>query len=288
MQARVSSLKQQLEHLFPGKWLTGNERSPNLQTGLPEIDQGIARGIARKRITEWSGATSSGKTSLLRAAISNWCNVGLNVAYVDSEGRLLASDWAFIDNGTGGKFWIVRPPDENTISAQNSTNAKQQSTTDNTVVPLISKKTLYMQEAMWSADQFVRSKGFDVVILDLGSSNPSNNHRQGLAQSSVPSKIYARLQRSLDRSKCALIIVRDVPSSASSEGWGCHSRFNFDWGTSIKCEAGLAGTAMITPTIKCNVTRDGLSETVEVNIGSKVQNRLFTHPQVPDRRTSKR
>jgi hypothetical protein len=273
MQARVSNLKQQLEHLFPGKWLTGAERSRNLLTGMPELDNSVARGIARKRIAEWVGPISSGKTSLLKAAIKNWCAAGLNVAYVDAEGKLFAADWSF--NEGNGKFWIVRPPDNNTIQSSG------------TVVPLVSKRALFIQEALWSADQFVRSNAFDVVVLDFGSANPSDSKRRGMAYSPVPSRIYARLQRSLDRSKSALIIVRDIPAAQAADSWGANVRFNFDWGTSIRCESGLAGNVMITPSIKCNVVKDGFSQNVEVTVASSVQNRLFTHPQVPDRRTSK-
>jgi hypothetical protein len=274
MQARVSNLKQQLEQLFPGKWLTGAERSRNLLTGMPELDNSVARGIARKRIAEWVGPISSGKTSLLKAAIANWCAAGLNVAYVDAEGKLFAADWSFNQDGNG-KFWIVRPPDNNTIQSSGS------------VVPLVSKRALFIQEALWSADQFIRSNAFDVVVLDFGCANPSDSKRRGMAYSPVPSRIYARLQRSLDRSKAALIIVRDIPAAQAVESWGANVRFNFDWGTSIRCESGLAGNVMITPSIKCNVVKDGFSQNVEVTVASSVQNRLFTHPQVPDRRTSK-
>jgi hypothetical protein len=276
MQARVSTLRKQFEQLFPGKWLSGNERTRNLQIGVPEIDHGISRGIARRRITEWIGSVSSGKTTLLRNAIANWCAAGLNVAYIDTEGRLLASDWAYIDQGLG-KFWIVRPSDANTISAPS-----------NSVVPLVSKRSLYSQEATWSADQFIRSNAFDVVILDFGAIDPSDQRRKGMSYSPVSSRMYARLQRSLDRSKAALIIVRDGQIVASGDSWGCYSRFSFDRGTAIKCEPGLAGVAMITPSIKCQVERDGMSQAVEVNFSSSVQNRLFTHPQAADRRTSKR
>lgn len=283
IQVRVSALKKQLEQLFPGKWLTGAEASTaGLETGFPQIDSGVSRGIARRRITEWVGPLSSGKTTLLRSIISRWCAAGLNVAYIDTEGKLLAADWAFVEQG-GGKFWIVRPPDKNTVAAGESP----------CVVPLVSKRTLYVQEALWSADQFIRCQAFDVVILDLGNADPADKKRQGLTYNPVPSRIYARLQRSLSRSRAALIVVRDcasssLPSLSSDGGWGLNARFSFDWGLSVVCEAGLSGLAMITPAIKCSVSRDGLSQTVEVNLGCSVQNRLFTHPQVPDRRTSKK
>jgi hypothetical protein len=276
MQARVSQLKQQLEHLFPGKWLTGAERSRNLLTGMPEIDTGVARGIARKRITEWTGAVSSGKTSLLKAAIANWCAAGLNVAYIDAEGKLFAADWSFSAQEKG-KFWIVRPADTGAAKASES----------GAVVPLVSKRALLIQESLWSADQFVRCNAFDVVVLDFGGANPGDGKRRGMSYSPVPSRIYARLQRSLDRSRAALIIVRDMPLAQAADSWGAHARFSFDWGTAIHCQTGLAGNVLITPVVKCHISKDGMSQTVEVTVASSVQNRLFTHPQVPDRRTSK-
>jgi hypothetical protein len=285
MQASVSVLRQQLEHLFPGKWLSGKERSSLITTGFSAIDNSIAAGIARRRITEWIGPLSSGKTSILRKAITNWCAAGLNVAYVDAQGRLLAADWAFVDNGKG-KFWIARP-------------AEKSKAPDKTVVPLVSKRSLYLQEALWGADQFIRSRAFDVVVLDLGSLDPGDRKLPesgrkfsagrssgAMPASPIPSRVYARLQRCLDKSKTALIVVRDTQAQPS--GWGCQTRFTFDWGTSIACEAGLAGVAMITPKVKLNVSRDGLSQLVEVELGSSVQNRLFTHPKISDRRTAKK
>lgn len=280
MQVRVEALKQKLEQLFPGKWLSGYNRSRNLSTGLEAIDSGITRGIARRRITEWSGPLSSGKTTLLRNAVSHWCSQGLNVAYIDCEGKLYPADWASVETPGSGKFWIVRPEEE-TVSLNSS------------VVPLVSKKNLFVQEAVWSADQFVRSSAFDVVILDLGSNDFSQRRSVGMGYSPVPSRIYSRLQRALDKSKAALIIVSDSgvdqleSKPVASSNWGCHARFVFNRGMAIKCEAGLNGIAMIMPTVRLSAWRDGISQEVEVNLGTSVPNRLFTHPQVPDRRTSK-
>lgn len=302
MQVRVEALKQQLENLFPGKWFSEQKRNRNIDTGLEAIDTGITRGIARKRITEWSGPLSSGKTTLLRNAVSHWCAQGLNVAYIDSEGKLYPADWAAIGSTTPsiqnnltvidvdsqkGKFWIVRPADLETK--------------DENVLPLVSKKNMLVQEAIWSADQFVRSNAFDVVILDLGK-NDLSQRNLGMGYSSVPSRIYARLQRALDKSKAALIIVSDTDSFLDSEeqeiavapkqasgsnNWGCHARFVFNRGFAIRCESNLKGVAMIAPTVKLSAWRDGQSQEVEVNLGAAVPNRLFTHTPVPDRRTSK-
>jgi hypothetical protein len=306
MQARVSNLKQQFEQLFPGKWLTANsERARNLLTGMESIDSSLTRGIARRRISEWVGPLSSGKSTLLRAAIRHWCQSGLNVAYIDAEGKLLAADWCDIGNTNGaGKFWIVRPPEEKPqAAAPAAPTAAQKNSGDTHIIPLISRKTLLVQEAIWSADQFIRSNAFDVVILDFGSANPADNRKQGLSYSSVPSRVYARLQRSLDKSRAALMVVRDVNVAVTTgggsgrtnqqqqqqqfDGWGCHARFAFGIGTAIRCEAGLGGIALIQPSFKFQVFKDGMTQTREVMLECSTANRLFTHPQVRDRRTSK-
>lgn len=320
MSKQVGALRKHLEQLFPGKWLQPGSAPATprsiLPIGLPEFERSIVRGIARRRITEWLGPISSGKTSLLRSAIANWCASGANVAYIDAQGRLLAADWAFVSatnsdhtSNARGKFWIVRPSEQQ----QKATNANQQK-----VIPLASKSGLQLQEALWSAGELIASNAFDVVVLDLGSTrlskvSPGRSAHQkthnrngqdvphkinnlaevdlsGTSYQPVPSRVYARLQRQLDRSKTALIVVRDLPAGKSTElpsGWGCHARFNFDWSTGVRCEAGLAGLVMITPVIRCAVSKDGISQEVEVNLGCSVQNRLFAHPQVPDRRTSK-
>ncbi len=286
MQVRVEALKQQLEQLFPGTCLSAKKGSRNsISTGIDGIDSGLSRGIARKRISEWSGPLSSGKTTLLRNAISHCCTQGLNVAYIDCQGKLYPADWASIE---GGKFWIIRPEEKN-----------EAGTKETSVLPLVSRKNMYVQEALWSADQFIRSNAFDLVILDLGNNDLSKRKNLGMGYSSLPSKIYARLSRALAKSKAALLIVSDteIPESenepdskraaTASGNWGCHTRFLFNRGLAIRAESGLKGLAMIIPTVKLTVLRDGQLQEVEVSLGSSVPNRLFTHPQVPDRRTSK-
>ena len=260
----VIQLKEQFEQLFPGKWLVDSRTHKNIQTGIPEIDFGILHGLSRKRITEWSGAFSSGKTSVLRAIVARWCAANMHVVYVDTFDRLKAHDWAFIESGyagaaplnmvlseakESGKFWVVR----------------------NLKGPKLE------HDALWSVEQLIRSGMFDVLIFDLGSSL------------SISSKIAARLQRSLEKSRTALILLKDEEVASNSDSsWGCQSRFSFGWSsTNVQCELGLSGIVSIIPAIKTELWKEGMTKNIEVNIRSHVSNCLFTHPQIPDRRTPK-
>lgn len=259
-QVSVLALKQQLEQLFPGKWFSAEKRHKALLTGVPEIDARLVNGLLRRRITEWAGSISSGKTTLLRKAVANWCSSGLHVAYVDPSGRLAADDWAFVDVGNfasastpslvapKGKFWVVRNLVETGSPELNS---------------------------MWATEQLLLSQVFDVVIFD------SENLR-------ITSRLYARLKRALDRSKCSLIVLRDDKRGHhSSFSWGFHTQLNFSWDQPIDSQDGLSGCAAFMPAIRGNVLRDGLSQAIEVRGKSYVSNSLFTHSPIPDRRTSK-
>jgi hypothetical protein len=285
----ITALKQHFENLFPGKWVGAESKQKTLLTGLTEIDHSLMRGLARQRITEWIGTVSSGKTSILRAIISNWCASGFAVAYVDTEDSLIASDWIFIEQGTcgarpatmpgsqqfsrsPGKFWVIR-----NLSNQDRLPNRDANWTANTQASNRRfKRQLAKQEHLWATDELIRSNAFDVVILDLGSSERTRP---------IFSRVYARLQNSLSRSKTALILLRN--NQSSQPGWGSYAQIGFRWGPTFKSVEGLHGAVMILPSIYCSVMKDGLSHTTEVQVTSHVTNSLFTHPQVPDRRTSK-
>jgi RecA/RadA recombinase len=316
IQHSVAALKQRFENLFPGKWVNGDAKSSVLLTRIPAIDHGLTRGIARQRITEWCGPPSSGKSSILRALISNWCASGFNVAYVDSEDKLVASDWIFIEQGkcgakpvvstkidhktqAPGKFWVIHhlsethndplPPiasfnnrsNKNINASRQEPHSLENGSAGAHGAPLPYSTKRYKdppsrRNGLWAADELIRSNAFDVVVLDLGASEKSRP---------VQSRVYARLQNSLARSKAAFILLRD--SDVLSPGWGSYAQLDFRWGTTVNCTEGLHGTAMITPSINCSVLKDGQSQTTEVQISSHVSNCLFTHPHVPDRRTPK-
>ena len=294
MPGNVATLKEQFEQLFPGKWLLKGQTQRNLQTGLEDIDLGPSRGLARKRITEWGGAASSGKTTLLRAIIANWCASGLHIVYIDAANKLIPYDWAFVDQGNAGRMPLnmVRAQQNKralALAIESGNGGRQWDASR--IVPLHATGKFWVvrnlssheqrpgHSALWAAEQLIRSNLFDVVVFDATDSPP------------LSSRSYARLQRSLDTAKAALLVLKDKPdwqlASDPGASWGAHTRLHFQWSTPLICEPGLNGIAAIAPAIQGSVWKDGLTDNFEVAIDSYAANRLFTHPQVPDRRTPK-
>lgn len=290
--ANVATLKKHLEQLFPGKWLTGSDNGRALLTGIREFDAGVASGLARRKVSEWNGLPSSGKSTFLRAIIARWCLNGLNVAYVDTFSRLVASDWAFVREGLcgamplsmmrqpvngevrRGQFYAVRVSECLAKNRTRKTDEKKKYQEEERSERDIRREI--RDESCWIVEQLIRSRLFDVIVFDQGESL------------SLSDRMYARLSRTLDRSRTALIVMKDVHTSGGTpSSWGCHTRASFGWASSVNLERGLAGVASITPSVRCSIQRDGLTQDMEDRLVSNVQNSLFTYPQIPDRRTSK-
>jgi hypothetical protein len=276
----VAALREHLETLFPGKWLLQTSSHRSVLTGLPQIDHGITHGLMRRRIAEWAGSESSGKSTVLRSIISNWCAVGFYVVYIDAWNKLFAADWAFVDKGAEDLRRDVHNASQQISLFAQAGNLFVHHGADTRAEKkgkFLVVRNLKEQDLLWSAEQLVRSNIFDVVILDMGNS------------SALGSRAYARLQRALDRSKSAFVLMKDefACSASSNLTWGCDSKFKFFWSRQVECQMGLLGSAAIQPAIEGTVSRDGVSQNMEVSGIRHVPNRLFTHPQVPDRRVPK-
>jgi len=109
------------------------DRAP-LPTGIAELDALlVGRGIPRGRLTEITGASGSGRTSMLRTLVTAAASGGRWVAYIDATRTLAPRDWAHVGSERA-PLWIIRP-----------TNAAR---------------------APWCADLLLRSGAFALVVMD--------------------------------------------------------------------------------------------------------------------------
>jgi recombination protein RecA len=130
LSASVRELKLQLGAI---EEIVRPDRAP-LPTGIAELDAIlVGRGIPRGRLTEITGASGSGRTSMLRTLVAAVATGGRWVAYIDATRTLAPRDWAHVGSERA-PLWIVRP----TTSAR----------------------------ATWCADLLLRSGAFALVVMD--------------------------------------------------------------------------------------------------------------------------
>jgi recombination protein RecA len=109
------------------------DRAP-LPTGIAELDALLVGcGLPRGRLTEITGASGSGRTSMLRTLVTAVATGGRWVAYIDATRTLAPRDWAHVGSERA-PLWIIRP----TSSAR----------------------------AAWCADLLLRSGAFALVVMD--------------------------------------------------------------------------------------------------------------------------
>lgn len=109
------------------------DRAP-LPTGIAELDALlVGRGIPRGRLTEITGASGSGRTSMLRTLVAAVATGGRWVAYIDAARTLAPRDWAHVGSERA-PLWMIRPANS--------------------------------ARATWCADLLLRSGAFALVVMD--------------------------------------------------------------------------------------------------------------------------
>jgi len=130
LSASVRELKLQLGAI---EEIARPDRAP-LPTGIAELDAIlVGRGIPRGRLTEITGASGSGRTSMLRTLVAAVATGGRWVAYIDATRTLAPRDWAHVGSDRA-PLWMIRPA----------------SSTRGT----------------WCADLLLRSGAFALVVMD--------------------------------------------------------------------------------------------------------------------------
>ncbi|MEE2757336.1 MAG: hypothetical protein VYA30_11770 [Myxococcota bacterium] len=79
---------------------------------IPILDQLLGHSMASGAMIEWIGNRSSGKTGVLWTLVESLRASGLNIAWIDTESTLCASDW---NSQHRGRFWLIRPPKQRDV-----------------------------------------------------------------------------------------------------------------------------------------------------------------------------
>jgi hypothetical protein len=220
---------------------------PALPTGLAVLDAVLlGGGLPRGRLTEITGGTGSGKTTLARAIVETTVASHGWVAYVDAQRTLDARDWVHLGDAEG--VWMIRPHDAT--------------------------------RAAWCADILLRSGAFALLVLDGA---PALTHAAAVRLTHLAREANAAFVVLGDRAGGATQLggaVRLVVERTMPAGGGRRSSRR---STAPEENGSIEGESTI-HTIGVRVEKGGTLRTVEVNCAVAMARRLCTHPEVPDRR----
>jgi hypothetical protein len=149
--------------------------------GIPELDQRLV-GILRGCLTEICGPASSGRTTLMLAAMREVTQRGECCALVDASSAF--DPYSGAANGVKLKnLFVVR------CAAPHS-------------------KLTPVDKALHAVDMIVSNGGFGLVVLDLGDIRPE------LAQR-IPSNHWYRFRRAVESTNSCLVVIEQHPFAKS-------------------------------------------------------------------------
>lgn len=169
--AAILELERQIERIESKPRGSGGA----VPTGVHPLDTLLpGGGLPRGQVVEWLGSRSSGKTTLLRAALASLRATGESIALIDPARTLYAPDWTGLIAGEG-RFWVIRPPDP--------------------------------AEATWCADLLLRCGAFGTVAL-LASTHAA---AAGETDPVLRRGVTIRLQRLAEEANAVFVTVGHVP-----------------------------------------------------------------------------
>jgi hypothetical protein len=194
---------ERLAEVRPASRLEVRPRPEMISTGVKEVDAITGGGIPRGCLTEIWGGASSGKTSLLLAAMSAATRQGETCVLIDASDSFDPSSGQAAGVGLRKLLWVrcgsshqpLRLRSGQALAADRQ--AKQESHGKR-----ISERRL--EQVLKATDLILQSGGFGLIALDLA----------GIAEKFVrriPLASWFRFQRAVEHTKSALLVLSETP-----------------------------------------------------------------------------
>jgi hypothetical protein len=189
----------------PLEWTGADECAP---TGLSPLDAQLRGGVPRGQVSEIVGPLSSGRTSVLRALMAEATRRGELVALIDTLDRFDPASVAAAGVDLARVLWVRGqdvPLTQLALAPGWEPSRPRYGRTRDSVIARA------LDRAIKAVNLVLQSGGFGLVALDIADV-PLDVVRD------LPFNTWMRLQRVVDASDTACVLVADVPSARSAKG----------------------------------------------------------------------
>jgi hypothetical protein len=202
---RDRKLDTTLTTALPLAWPGGDECAP---TGLPPLDAQLRGGVPRGQVSEIVGRRSSGRTSVLRALMAEATRRGELVALIDTLDRFDPPSAAAAGVDLTRVLWVRGqdvPLTQLALAPGWEPSRPRSGRTRDSVIGRA------LDRGIKAVNLVLQSGGFGLVALDIADV-PLDAVRE------LPFNTWMRLQRVVDGSDTACVLVADVPHARSAKG----------------------------------------------------------------------
>jgi hypothetical protein len=156
--------------------------------GVAEVDAMLGGGIPRGAITEVSGVSSTGKTSLALSALAAITQLGNACAWVDVNDALSPEATAAAGVELRRLLWL------------RMSGERRHKVTD--------KPWSRLEQALKATDLLLQTGGFAAIVLDLSDVLPQHTQR-------IPQGTWYRFRLAAEQARTALIFLTQAPCAGS-------------------------------------------------------------------------
>ena len=208
---------ERLAEVRPASRLEVRPRPEMISTGVKEVDAITGAGIPRGCLTEIWGGTSSGKTSLLLAAMAAATRLGETCVLIDASdsfdpasgqtARVDLQKMLWVRCGEKSSYVGRRTSQATSDGADGSCFSHKLSgisRQENQRSKIQKQSERRLEQVLKATDLILQSGGFGLIVLDLA----------GIAEKFVrriPLASWFRFQRAVEHTKSALLVVSETP-----------------------------------------------------------------------------
>jgi hypothetical protein len=198
-QALRIQIEQALERRIPAALSPRPRAACNTATtGVPEIDDLLEGGLPIGAISELTGLSCSGRTSLALAFLAARTQQAQVCAWVDVDDSLNPESAAASGVHLNQLLWV---------RCQNGES--RQAVKEKYRQPYGLKPWTRLDQAVRATDLLLQSGGFSAIVLDMGSVAPQFARR-------IPLATWFRFRQAAQRAQCSLIVLAQIASAQSS------------------------------------------------------------------------
>lgn len=195
---RCVSALPKLAGVTPASRLEIRSAPERVSSGVPQIDA-LAGGLPRGCLTEICGAPSSGRTSLLLAALAAATNRDEICALVDAGDTFDPVSAATADVELTRLLWVrCREKHSHTQNNQHSIFSSKANRADYSILDQVLRVT----------DLLLQSNGFGLIALDLGNISARTTRR-------IPMASWFRFRRAIEVTSTILMVIEQQPIAGS-------------------------------------------------------------------------
>jgi len=224
----AAALRLEIEHALERKFPAALTPAPRAMyevaaTGIGAVDELLRGGLPVGAISELTGATSSGRTSLALQFVAQRTAEERACAWVDVSDAFDPESAAANEVELRQVLWVRCAPShpfrDQAAKRMGQPAGRREARTESVRKSWVSPAWARLEQGLRATDLLLQAGGFAAIVMDLGDTAPEQASR-------IPLATWFRYRQAAERTQCSLVVMgaRGYAQSAAAVVLECTAR----------------------------------------------------------------